>query len=423
MVGFNKKILENGLRILTIPMTDNPTVTVMVLVEAGSKYETKEINGISHFLEHMCFKGTEKRPTALMISHELDGLGSQSNAFTSHEYTGYYAKSDAKHFDTIFDVISDVYLHSTLPSAEIEKEKGVIIEEINMYEDMPQERVQELFMKLVYGDTPAGWSVAGTRETVRSFTREQFVDYRTSHYVPEATTVIVAGNIDEALVIPKIEKLFGPIASQSRAIKEPVVHTQSAPQILLEHRKTDQAHLVLGFPGYDTYDPRTPALRILATVLGRGMSSRLFQKLREEMGVCYYATAASETFTDHGLFTISVGCDTKRTAEVIGVIIEECMRLAKELVPQAELTKAKEYIAGNMKLSLESSDDFAMFYGMQEILRKPVLLPEEYEAKIRTVTAEDILNTAKEIFVQEQINMSLVGPYTDSDSFLKLLKL
>src|ERR1700690_2648882 len=187
-----KKILNNGLQVVIVPMKDNPTVTVLVLVEAGSKYEEKKINGISHFLEHMCFKGTTKRPKAVDISKELDALGSQYNAFTAQEYTGYYAKSDAQHFKQIFDVVSDIYLNSIFPEAQMQKEKGVIIEEINMYEDMPQRHVQDLMMKLLYGDQPAGWNIAGEKKNILEMKRDDFVNYKKKHYLPEATRLVVA---------------------------------------------------------------------------------------------------------------------------------------------------------------------------------------------------------------------------------------
>ena len=197
-------------------MKDNPTATVLVLVEAGSKYENKENNGISHFLEHMCFKGTAKRPKAIDISKELDALGSQYNAFTGQEYTGYYAKSDAKNLNKIFDVVSDIYLNSTFPEAEIEKEKGVIIEEINMYEDMPNRHVQDLMGELLYGDQPAGWNVAGTKENILKMKRSDFVDYKKAHYVPEATILVVSGKINERDVLKKANAVFGKIEKSKK---------------------------------------------------------------------------------------------------------------------------------------------------------------------------------------------------------------
>jgi predicted Zn-dependent peptidase len=282
---FSKKILKNGLRVVTVPMKDNPTVTVLVLVEAGSKYETKDINGISHFLEHMCFKGTIKRPKAIDISKELDAIGSQYNAFTSQEYTGYYAKSDAKHFKKIFDLVSDIYLNSTFPDIEIEKEKGVIIEEINMYEDMPNRHVQDLVMTLLYGNQPAGWNVAGSKQNILNMKREDFVKYKNEKYVPEATTLIVAGKVTEKEVLKEVEKVFGYLPKKKKAKKEKTNEFQTKPEILVKFKDTDQTHFVLGVHTYDLFNKKNAILSVLSGVLGAGMSSRLFTKLREEMGV------------------------------------------------------------------------------------------------------------------------------------------
>ncbi|MBA3550758.1 insulinase family protein, partial [Patescibacteria group bacterium] len=247
---YKKKVLENGLRVITVQMKDNPTVTVLVMVEAGSEYETKEKNGISHFLEHMCFKGTVKRPTALLISKELDSIGAHYNAFTSDEYTGYYAKSAPKHIYKILDVVSDLYLNQVFDEKEIEKEKGVIIEEINMYRDLPHRHVQELFLTLLYGDQPAGWSIAGTKDTVQAMKRDDFVEYRQMHYTPEATTVIIAGNFDEKILYKDIIKTFGYLPRSRKDKKPKIKEAQVEPALLVEDRKTDQAHVVLGVRGY-----------------------------------------------------------------------------------------------------------------------------------------------------------------------------
>ena len=420
-MNYTKTKLKNGLRVITVPMKDNPTVTVLVLVETGSKYETKAKNGISHFLEHMCFKGTVRRPSAHAISAELDGLGSQYNAFTGSEYTGYYAKSDAKHFKQVFDVVSDIYLNSTFPEAEMEKEKGVIVEEINMYEDLPHRHVQELFTKLLYGDQPAGWNIAGTRENVRAMTREDFVAYKNAHYVPKATTVIVAGKVKQKDVEKEVERVFGALKNGAKAEKKPVVEKQTKPAALAEYKKTDQTHLVVGVRAFDTYDPRTPAISMLGTILGGGMSSRLFIKLREELGVAYYVRAGADTSTDHGLFEISAGVSNDRVQEVLGEILNECARLAKEPVSKEELAKAKEYIVGNMKLELESSDAWANFYGGQEVMRKKIKDTEEIERKIRKVTAKDIQALAKELFVDKHLNLAIIGPFETADALMPSL--
>ena len=419
---FKKTTLKNGLRVITVPMKDNPTVTVLVLVEAGSKYETKQENGLSHFLEHMCFKGTIKRPRTIDISRELDGLGAHYNAFTGHESTAYYAKAEAKHFPKLLDIVSDIYLNSTFPEAEMEREKGVIIEEINMYEDMPQRRVQDLFMELLYGDQPAGWNIAGTRENVKSFTRNDFTSYKDKTYVASATTIVVAGNIDEALVKKEIIKTFAHIPVRTKAKKIKVKESQLKPQVLLSYKKTDQAHFVLGVRSFDLYDKKNPIISVIATILGGGMSSRLFQKLREEMGVGYYVYSYNDALTDHGVFQVSAGVDTTRIHEVVSVILCELSKLATEKISEIELKKVKDYMVGSMKLSLESSDDIANFFGGQEIVHKELQTIKDIEKKIRAITVQDIQMLAKKLFVDKSLNFAVIGPYEDSTSFSKILK-
>lgn len=409
MMKFNFATLPNGLKIITVPLHDTPTVTVLVMVETGSKYETKKINGLSHFLEHMCFKGTEKRPSALSISHELDALGAQSNAFTSQEFTGYYAKAHKKHFLTLLDVVSDIYLNPVFNEKEIEKEKGVIIEEINMYQDMPQRHIYDLFFELLYGDQPAGWPIAGPKENILSLSRKDFVDYRKTHYVASATTVIVAGNINEEEIQAHITRLFSTIPTTAKGDKKSVIEKQEKPEILVKHKDTDQTHLVLGVRAYPINHPDTPALRVLNTVLGGGMSSRLFQKLREQMGVAYYARSEADFYTDHGHLAVTTGVDKKRVEEVLSEILRELSRLKEELVPAKELEKAKDYLIGTMYLELESSDSIAEFYGYQMVLRRPLQTPEEFAEKIKAVSAEDVMRVAKDIITNSRLNLAAIG--------------
>lgn len=418
----SKKVLSNKLRIVTIPMKDNPTVTVLVLVSTGSKYEKKKLNGISHFLEHMCFKGTEKRPTSKRISSELDSLGSAYNAFTSHEYTGYYAKADAQHFKKIFDIITDIYLYSSLPEKEIEKEKGVIIEEINMYQDMPHRNIQDLFLKLLYGDTPSGRNILGEKKTVQSLKREDLLKYKKEQYTTSDTVLVVVGNISEKEVINEAKKVFGKYPTSKKRQKEKIKEHQKKPAVLLEYKKTDQAHFVLGFRTYGYFDKRTIKLSVLGSILAGGMSSRLFEKLREEMGVGYYINAGNDSFSDHGFFQISAGVDKKRIEEVIEVIINECKKLKEELIPEDELKKAKEIIIGNMKFSLESTDDIASFYGGQEVLKKELISAEDKARMIREVSSSDLKKIANDIFRNDRLNLALIGPFKDKQKFLELLK-
>lgn len=418
----NKKTFKNGLRVVTVPMKDNPTVTVLVLVGTGSDYETKKVNGISHFLEHMCFKGTVKRPSAQAISHELDALGAQYNAFTDHEMTGYYAKADAKKFKQIFDVVSDIYLNSTFPEAEIEKEKGVIVEEINMYEDMPQRHVQDMFQEVLYGTQPAGWNIAGPKENIRAMTREDFVKYKKAHYVAGGTVIIVAGNITTSDVDEEVKKYFGDINSGVKDKKLRTKDIQDKPNVILKHKATDQTHFVLGVRSFDLFDKKNPTLSILASVLGAGMSSRLFIKLREEMGVAYYVRAYNDASLDHGSFQISAGVNNARLVEVLKEVLKECTKLKTELVSERELSKVKSFIIGNSKLSLEATDDIANFYGGQELLKGEMKTIEEKAKLFESVSARDIQNMAKKIFTNKNINLAIIGPFKDKAKFTKILK-
>lgn len=402
-------------------MKDNPTVTVLVLVGTGSDYEKKEVNGISHFLEHMCFKGTTKRPTARDISHELDALGCQYNAFTSHEMTGYYAKADSKKFKQIFEVVSDIYLNSTFPETEIEKEKGVIIEEINMYEDMPARHVQDLFQETLYKDQPAGRNIAGTKDNVRKMTRKDFVKYKNEHYVASATVIVVAGSVEEKEVNKEVQKYFGSIDAGKKSKKIKTKTTQNKPNILLKHKDTDQTHFVLGVRSFSIFDKNNPVITLLSGVLGAGMSSRLFTKLREEMGVAYYVRAYNDTSIDYGAFQISAGVNNARTEEVIKEILKECNLLKNELVSESELKKVKSFLIGNAKLSLESTDDVANYYGGQEVLKEEMKSIEEMARKIEAVTALDIQKMAKKIFVTKNLNLSIIGPFKEKAQFEKLL--
>lgn len=408
---------------ITVPMADNPTVTVLVLVETGSKYETKAKNGLSHFLEHMCFKGTANRPNTSDLSKELDGLGCEYNAFTGQEYTGYYAKGKAADFSELLDIITDLYMNPLLKDDEIEKEKGVIVDEINMYDDLPMRKVHEVWMKLLYGDQPAGWSIAGEREVVRAMNRKDFIAYRKAHYIAPATTVIVTGNIDATQAFKDISKKFKSIPEGKKDGKKKTRDTQISPAVAALHKDTDQTHFILGVRSFPIYDARNPVLSVLSAILGSGMSSRLFRKIRDEMGVGYYVNAQNTAFTDHGYFAVSAGVANTRMEEVLRAVLTEFETLKRDLVPADELIKVKEHLVGMMYLGLESSDDLAEYYGMQEILRRDIHTPKERERLIRAVTAEDIRMMARKIFVEKNLNLALIGPATNGEVFKKVLRI
>ena len=416
------KKLKNGLRILLVPMKDQRTATALVLVETGSKYETKDKNGISHFLEHMCFKGTTHRHSQQVIAEELDGLGAEFNAFTGHEYTGYYAKVAAGYLPKVLDLLADIYTNSLFKQEDIDQEKGAIVGEINMYEDVPMRKVNDLFMKLVYGDQPAGWEIAGPKELVTTFTREDFLAYRKAQYVPSATTVVVAGKFDTRKIEALITKQYSDITKGTKKGKLKIVDMQSQAKALVEYKESDQTHLVLGVRSFPLSHPSYYPLMVLSGILGSGMSSRLFQKVRTEMGLGYYVRAGNDAFTDHGIFVASAGVVNERAKEAVTAILAEFRKLGDELVSDEELKKAKDMLAGRLVLGLESSDELSEFYGFQEVLKRKLATPEEVMKKMHAVTAKDIKKVAKVIFIAKHLNLALIGPWKDEKEFETLLK-
>lgn len=418
-----KTVLGSGLRVITIPQAESRSVAVLVAVATGSNYESREENGLSHFLEHMVFKGSKNYPGMNDISVELESLGAKNNAFTGNEYTGYYAIATSDHLSKVVDVLGDMYLYPLLPAAEIEKERGVIIEEINMYEDQPQYKVSEVLDELLYGDTPAGRSVAGTKENLHLFTQDHFKNYLQKHYQAESTVVVVAGNFksDEALKL--IKDKFADIPTGNRENKEPVTFSQDKPAFALQYKKSDQAHLRMAFRGLNLSDKREPVQEVLATVLGGGMSSRLFRRIRDELGAAYYVGASSDPSTDHGVVVVRAGADKDRADLIVKEILNECSKLKTELVEDKELMRAKNYLIGHYFLDFESNIHLAQYYGLQEALGRPLITPEEWKREIELVTAEDILNLAKELFKNEGLNLAIIGPFENKEVFEGILKI
>lgn len=420
-MNYKKTTLKNGLRIITVPMKNTEAVTVMVLVSCGSDYENKEINGLSHFLEHMCFQGTKNRPNTGDVSRELDSLGAQSNAFTGEEYTGYWAKAHRKNLNKLIDIVSDIYLNPILNTDAMEREKGVVVEEMKMYEDMPQAKVGEVFEELLYGDQPAGWSIIGKEHIVKGLTRDQIVDYQNKHYVAKGTLVVVSGGFDEKSVIKQIEKSFMDISRSKKHTKQKTIESQKNPKVKLFKKETDQVHIALGFRTFPVSYKDNIKIKVLESVLGGGMSSRLFKKLRDNLGICYYVRAGNSTYLDRGYFAITSGLSKKRVEEGLKAILEEINILKNTLISKEELEKAKEVIIGNMYLGLETSDAYGEFYAFQELMGQKIKTPKEKESLIRKVTAKDIQKMALTIFKKESMNLVVVGPFEDTKPFDKLL--
>ncbi len=423
---FQRTTLKNGLRIITVPQKSSQAVTVLVLVGTGSKYETKDISGISHFLEHMYFKGTKSMPSTTAVAERMDKVGGLFNAFTGEEYTGYFAKVAGEHIKLALDWVADLYLNPILPEKEMEKERGVITEELNMYLDTPIMYIGELWKKLLYGDQPAGWDIVGNKESISSIRREQIKNYMDSQYVAKNTIVCVAGNFD-ALSRPVekiVEEYFSGIKATGYKSKSPVIEQQSCPQVLILPKKTDQTHLAFGVRTYNLFHPQKYALEIMETVLGGMMSSRLFLQIREKLGAAYYIKTMAESDPDVGYLASFSGVDNKKVDEAILSILREYKRMTEEKVGISELKKAKDNIKGKLALSLESSDAQAVFYAGQELLEKEILTPKEVYERIDKVSQNDILKVAKDIFRPEKLNLAVIGSFEeDKERFNKLMEI
>lgn len=420
---FQKHTLKNGLRVILAPMADTQTATVIVMTGVGSRYETEKENGLAHFLEHMFFKGTEKRPTAFDISKELDAIGAEYNAYTAKDHTAYYAKVEAHHWENALDVVSDLFLNAKLPEDEIDRERGTILQEISMYEDAPARRVGERFEELLYGEHPLGRRILGPKENIRSFKRTDFLKYLNRGYTAENVVVGVAGKIDPKKVKKEIERHFAHIRTGSRPGFKKIKEAQAEPGLLVQHKKTDQTHVIVGVRAYDMNHKDRFALAVLATILGGGMSSRLFMQVRERRGLAYSVHTGVDTYHDAGYLATQCGIEHENLEKTVRVILEEYRKIATEKADKEELKKAKENIKGHFALGLEGSDDIAEYLVTQETLRHEIVLPKERVKAIDRVTADDVLRVARDIFVNKKLNMAIIGPHAKQEKLEKLLKL
>ncbi len=415
--------LDNGLRIALAPMRDAKAATVVVMSGTGSRYENKSENGLAHFLEHMFFKGTTKRPGARIISEELDAVGSVYNAFTSKERTAYYAKVDSRHLDTALDVISDIFLNSTLPQKEITKERGAIIQEIDMYEDMPMRTIDNVFDALIFGaDHPLGRTILGPKENIRAFSRKDFASYFTRNYTPANTVVCIAGEFAEKDVLAKIEREFGNLTPTPAPACASFVGAQTGPRLAIKHKKTDQTQLMLGVPAYPYEHKDEYALAVLSTILGGGMSSRLFLEVREKRGLAYSVHAWAEKYPDTGYFVVQAGVEHGNLEKTVGTILAEFRKIKRADVEKTELAKAKAYIQGTRTLALETSDAIAENMATSLINIGRVRTLDEIIKGIDAVTAADVQRVACDILRSEKLNLAVIGPHRESDQLHTLLK-
>ena len=422
-MSYKKTTLKNGLRIMTIPMKGTKTVTVTVMVGVGSRYESEMEAGLSHFIEHMLFKGTEKRPNTLMISEELDSIGGEFNAFTGKDKTGYYAKVDAKHFEKALDVVSDMYLNSKLDKEEIEREKGTIIQEISMYEDMPMRTIGDEFENLLYEKTTLGREITGYKKTVAAFSRKDFVKFMDKFYLASDTVVCVAGKMNEEKVITKVKEYFDGMRDGKKPALKTVKEAQKKPQLKIKYKKTDQTQLIVGTRAYHQSHPDRFALGLLATILGANMSSRLFIEVRERRGLAYYVRTSADMYQDCGYIATQAGVEHKNLKAALKTILEQYGKISSEKVGEKELQKAKDYIKGKSVMGFEASDEVAMFFVEQEVSKEKIMTLEDIFEKIDKITTEDILRVARDVFHDSKLNLAVIGPHKNAKELEKMLKI
>lgn len=420
---YKKTTLKNGLRIITVPMVGTQTATVTIMIGVGSRYENEKEAGLSHFIEHMFFKGTKKRPTTLDISAELDSIGGEFNAFTAKDKTMYYAKIDSKHINRALDVVADMYLNSKLEEAEIEKEKGTIIQELNMYEDMPMRSIGDLFEKILYSGNPLGLEIVGNKKSLYAMKRADFIQYMERFYKANDTVISVAGKFNEKEIIKKIKGYFESMGAGEKPKLIPVDDRQKKPKAETKFKKTDQTHFVLGVRAYDFNHKDRFALGLLSVILGGNMSSRLFIEVREKRGLAYYVRTNVEAFKDAGYIATQAGVEHKNFELAVKTILDEYRKIARQKVSEQELKRAKDFIRGKTVMSLEESDEVAMFFVDQETSKRKILTPKEIFALIDKVTVSDILRVAKDVFQNKKLNLAVIGPHKNAKKLEKILKI
>lgn len=423
--------LSNKINLITVPVKGTRATTVLVLVPVGSRYEHKKISGTSHFVEHLMFKGTHKRPTAQDISRVLDATGAEYNAFTSKDYTGYYVKIDSAKQEVAFDLMSDMLFNSKFDEQEIEKEKGVIVEELRMYDDNPTMGIGNVYDQLVFGDCPLGWDEGGSKESVRGVSRQELWDYYQSAYKGANMVLVVAGNISKKLkkhlqyfVHSEIKKNISKKTITKNDYKKFVWPKGVLPiekRIEVKEKKLDQSHVILGFPGLALGHPDRYALVVLLNILGGGMSSRLFVEVREKRGLAYMVRAGSSNYRDVGTAYIQAGLDPSRLPDAVAVIKEELKKICDELVSAKELIDAKTSISGRMTLGMEDSSAQAEWYAKQFWFANKIETFEQVLQKINKVTPKDVQRIAKKIFDWKQIRVAAIGPLKKQD-IIKLIK-
>ena len=419
---YQKTTLDNGLRLITVNMPHTLSVAVSFFIGVGSRYETEAEAGISHFIEHLLFKGTAKRPTAREISEAIEGVGGILNGGTSKELTVYWCKVAQAHFPRALDVLVDMLLHPRFDPQDIERERQVIIEEISMARDVPQHWVNILIDELLWPEHSLGRDVAGNKQSVTAITREMMLDYRAGQYQPNRTVVAIAGNIQHQEMVTAASQALGDWTSQRPPAGYSVYREQLGRRLYVETRDIEQAHLCLALPGLPLLHPKRFTLDLLNVILGEGMSSRLFAEIRDKLGLAYSIHSYVEHLLDSGSVTIYAGVKPQNLPTVIKAILEQLAQL-KELIPESELSKAKEQSKGRLLLRMEDSRNVAGWMGGQEILTGRILSADQVVSIVDAITADELKQLAQELLVDSRLRLAVVGPITNDEPLEELLKL
>lgn len=417
--------LSSGLRVLMVPMPGLESATVTIWVKTGSRNEDPKVGGISHFLEHIVFKGSKKRPSAKEISEAVDAMGGEFNAATSKEWTNFYIKAGKDNLESSMDILSDMVLNPLIKKDEIEREKGTIVQEIKMYEDTPMIHIGDVFEELIFEGNQLGMDTIGSEKTVRGIMREDFIAYRDAHYHPNTMLITVAGGIEEKEVIKLAEKYFAGVGIEQKPFEyDKFKISQKEPRLKLQTKESEQTNLILGFTAEGKDYKGRFAQSMLSAILGGGMSSRMFIEVRERRGLAYSVRTSIERYQDVGYLETYAGVDTKKADEAIKVILDQCYGLSSGKYPIAneEFEKAKGFLKGNLALALEDTRDVGTFFGEQELFKEEVLTPEEIYKKVDAVTIEDVYFEAKKLFVPEKLNLAIIGPFKSDKKFLQLIK-
>lgn len=420
-----KDILPNGLRVITNNIPSANSLTVLILVGAGSRYENPSLNGISHFLEHMFFKGALKYKHARDVSEAIDSVGGEFNAFTGKQYAGYFVKVASSELKTALEVLSDMLIDSKFDADDMDRERDVIMEEYKMYQDTPVYQIGWDFERLIYGNQPMGYDQLGTPEFLRKVTRSDLLKYHQDLYTPDNTVVSIVGSVDRDLVLNLCSKLFQFKNTQKAFGYAPLEDNKLNEKVIIRKKYTKQGHVVIGFPAYGELDKRTFALKVLSMILGGNMSSRMFLAVREQRGLAYNITTTTDDYTDTGIISTRAAIDTDRIDEAIEAMIEVYKNLRDFGLSEIELNKAKSCLKGKILLKLEDTEEFAHLLGKFDLLYGKYMTPKQITDEIDKVTLQDINDMTKDLFTQENLKCAVIGTFEDDEKerFEKLLRM